>query len=89
VTTDAALEDYVRRTAVTAHHPCGTCKLGAADDAMAVVDSELPVRGVDNLRVVDASVFPDLVGGNINAPTIMIAERAADLILGRSTAADV
>jgi choline dehydrogenase/4-pyridoxate dehydrogenase len=87
VTTDAALEDYVRRTAVTAHHPCGTCKLGAADDPMAVVDSELRVRGVENLRVVDASVFPDLVGGNINAPTIMIAERAADLILGRSTAA--
>jgi choline dehydrogenase/4-pyridoxate dehydrogenase len=87
VTTDAALEDYVRRTAVTAHHPCGTCKLGPADDAMAVVDGELRVHGVDNLRVVDASVFPDLVGGNINAPTIMIAERAADLILGRPLAA--
>jgi 4-pyridoxate dehydrogenase len=87
VTTDAALEDYVRRTAVTAHHPCGTCKLGAADDAMAVVDGELRVRGFENLRVVDASVFPDLVGGNINAPTIMIAERAADLILGRPMAA--
>jgi len=84
VTTDAALEDYVRRTAVTAHHPCGTCKMGATDDAMAVVDHELRVRGVNNLRVVDASVFPDLVGGNINAPTIMIAERAADLILDRS-----
>ena len=82
VKTDAALEDYVRRTAVTAHHPCGTCKMGAAHDAMAVVDNELRVRTVDNLRVVDASVFPDLVGGNINAPTIMIAERAADMILG-------
>jgi choline dehydrogenase/4-pyridoxate dehydrogenase len=86
VTTDAALEDYVRRTAVTAHHPCGTCKLGAADDAMAVVDGELRVHGFENLRVVDASVLPDLVGGNINAPTIMIAERAADLILGRPMA---
>jgi 4-pyridoxate dehydrogenase len=87
VTNDAALEDYVRRTAVTAHHPCGTCKMGAANDAMAVVDAELRVRGVESLRVVDASVFPDLVGGNINAPTIMIAERAADLILGRPMAA--
>jgi 4-pyridoxate dehydrogenase len=87
VTTDAALEDYVRRTAVTAHHPCGTCKLGPADDAMAVVDGELRVHGFENLRVVDASVFPDLVGGNINGPTIMIAERAADLILGRPMAA--
>jgi 4-pyridoxate dehydrogenase len=86
VATDAALEDYVRRTAVTAHHPCGTCKLGPADDAMAVVDAELRVHGLENLRVVDASVFPDLVGGNINAPTIMIAERAADLILGRPMA---
>jgi choline dehydrogenase-like flavoprotein len=61
--------------------------MGAANDAMAVVDAELRVRGVESLRVVDASVFPDLVGGNINAPTIMIAERAADLILGRPMAA--
>jgi choline dehydrogenase/4-pyridoxate dehydrogenase len=78
---DAALEAYVRNTAVTAHHPAGTCKMGADKDEMAVVDGELRVRGVEGLRVVDASVFPDLVGGNINAPTIMIAERAADLIL--------
>jgi 4-pyridoxate dehydrogenase len=81
VTDDAALESYVRRTAVTAHHPAGTCKMGAATDKMAVVDDQLRVHGIDCLRVVDASVFPDLVGGNINAPTIMIAERAADLIL--------
>jgi choline dehydrogenase/4-pyridoxate dehydrogenase len=87
VTTDTALEDYVRRTAVTAHHPCGTCKMGPTDDEMAVVDNKLRVRGVDNLRVIDASVFPDLVGGNINAPTIMIAERAADLILGQPAGA--
>jgi choline dehydrogenase/4-pyridoxate dehydrogenase len=82
VKTDAALEDYVRRTAVTAHHPAGTCKMGPDSDAMAVVDDRLRVRGAEALRVVDASVFPDLVGGNINAPTIMIAERAADLIRG-------
>ena len=80
-TDDTKLEAYTRQTAVTAHHPAGTCKMGVVSDAMAVVDDELCVRGVERLRVVDASVFPDLVGGNINAPVIMIAERAADLIL--------
>ncbi|HUC49851.1 MAG TPA: GMC family oxidoreductase N-terminal domain-containing protein [Xanthobacteraceae bacterium] len=85
VKSDAKLEDYVRRTAVTAHHPSGTCKMGPDGDAMAVVDGELRVRGTEGLRVVDASVFPDLVGGNINAPTIMIAERAADFIHRGST----
>ena len=74
------LEAYTRGTAVTAHHPAGTCKMGADTDPMAVVDDALRVRGVEGLRVVDASVFPDLVGGNINAPVIMIAERAAELI---------
>jgi choline dehydrogenase/4-pyridoxate dehydrogenase len=72
---------YVRKTAVTAHHPCGTCRMGVAGDDGAVVDSELRVHGIERLRVVDASVFPDLVGGNINAPVIMIAEKASDLIL--------
>lgn len=86
VTTDAQLQDYVRKTAVTAHHPAGTCKMGAGNDPMAVVDADLRVRGFDNLRVVDASVFPDLIGGNINAPTIVIAERAADLIIGQVSA---
>jgi 4-pyridoxate dehydrogenase len=80
VATDAQIETYTRQTAVTAHHPAGTCKMGVDADATAVVDDRLRVRGVEGLRVVDASVFPDLVGGNINAPTIMIAERAADLI---------
>jgi 4-pyridoxate dehydrogenase len=78
---DTQLEAYTRQTAVTAHHPAGTCKMGADGDTMAVVDDRLRVRGVETLRVVDASVFPDLVGGNINAPVIMIAERAADLLL--------
>ncbi|MGD9766966.1 MAG: GMC family oxidoreductase [Pseudolabrys sp.] len=87
VTTDEQIEAFTRKTAVTAHHPCGTCKMGRDDDAMAVVDGELRVRGVDGLRVVDASVFPDLVGGNINGPVIMVAERAADLIRGRVPAA--
>jgi choline dehydrogenase/4-pyridoxate dehydrogenase len=80
VKTDAQLEAYTRKTAVTVHHPAGTCRMGAVSDKTAVVDSELRVIGVDGLRVVDASVFPDLVGGNINAPVIMIAEKAADMI---------
>ena len=84
VTTDAQLETYTRKTAVTAHHPAGTCKMGPKSDKMAVVDSELRVIGIDGLRVVDASVFPDLVGGNINAPVIMIAEKAADMIRGKA-----
>jgi 4-pyridoxate dehydrogenase len=83
VATDAQVEAYTRQTAVTAHHPAGTCKMGIDADPAAVVDDKLRVRGVEGLRVVDASVFPDLVGGNINAPTIMIAERAADLIRER------
>jgi choline dehydrogenase/4-pyridoxate dehydrogenase len=83
VQSDAALDAYIRATAATAHHPLGTCKMGPDSDAMAVVDPELRVRGVEGLRVIDASVMPDLVGGNINAPVIMISERAADLIRGR------
>jgi 4-pyridoxate dehydrogenase len=83
VASDRDLETYVRNTAVTAHHPCGTCRMGAADDGGAVVDSDLRVRGIEGLRVVDASVFPDLVGGNINGPVIMVAEKAADCILQR------
>jgi 4-pyridoxate dehydrogenase len=82
VTSDDDLEAYVRRTAVTAHHPSGTCGMGPASDEMAVVDSDLRVRGVQALRVVDASIFPDQLGGNINAPVIMIAEKAADRIRG-------
>ena len=80
--TDAGIDAHIRATAATAHHPAGTCKMGG--DGMAVVDPELRVRGIDGLRVVDASVFPDLVGGNINAPVIMIAEKAADMIRGRA-----
>jgi 4-pyridoxate dehydrogenase len=81
---DEELDAYIRATAATAHHPLGTCKMGVGGDTMAVVDPELRVRGVEGLRVVDASVMPDLIGGNINAPVIMIAEKAADLIRGRA-----
>ncbi len=83
IASDDDLDAYVRATAATAHHPLGTCKMGPEGDKMAVVDAELRVNGVEGLRVVDASVMPDLVGGNINGPVIMIAEKAADLIRGR------
>ncbi|MBP6596686.1 MAG: choline dehydrogenase [Arenimonas sp.] len=81
---EADLVDFIRRKAESIYHPVGTCRMGRADDPEAVVDAQLRVRGVAGLRVVDASVMPKLVGGNTNAPTMMIAERAADLILGRA-----
>ena len=80
---DADLDAHIRKDSITVHHPLGTCKMGAASDPQAVVDPELRVLGIDGLRVVDGSAMPDLVGGNINAPIIMIAEKAADLIRGR------
>jgi choline dehydrogenase len=83
VTTDAALDAHLRRKAESAYHPSCTCKMGAEDDPAAVVDGQLRVRGTEGLRVVDASVMPAVVSGNLNAPTIMIAEKAADIILGQ------
>ena len=80
---DDAIDAYVRRTAVTVHHPAGTCRMGGDNDARRVVDPQLRVCGVDGLRVVDASVMPDMVSGNINAVVMMIAEKAADLVRGR------
>jgi choline dehydrogenase/4-pyridoxate dehydrogenase len=88
-TSDEALDAHIRATGISVHHPLGTCKMGTGEDDMAVVDAELRVFGIDGLRVVDASVMPDLVGGNINAPVIMIAEKAADLIRGREPLAPV
>ena len=78
----ADIDAHIRQTAITVHHPAGTCKMGKESDESAVVDTELKLRGVAALRIVDASVMPELVSGNINAAVIMIAEKAADLIRG-------
>jgi choline dehydrogenase len=82
VTADADIETYIRNTGYTVHHPVSTCRMGLDDQA--VTDpASLKVHGIDGLRIADASVFPSIVGGNTNAPTVMIAERAADFVLGR------
>ena len=80
---DAGLDAHIAATGITVHHPLGTCRMGVNGDEMAVVDGELRVRGIENLRMIDASVMPDLIGGNINAAVIMIAEKAADLVRGK------
>jgi choline dehydrogenase len=80
VQTDEQIDAFVRASVDSAYHPCGTCKIGVDD--MAVVDSELRVRGIANLRVIDASVFPTIPNGNLNAPTMMLAERGADMVKG-------
>ena len=75
---DKAIESAIRARSDTIYHPVGTCKMGT--DNMAVVDNNLRVYGIKNLRVVDASIMPTLIGGNTNAPAMMIAEKAADII---------
>ncbi|MCC6775201.1 MAG: GMC family oxidoreductase N-terminal domain-containing protein [Hyphomicrobiales bacterium] len=82
VRSDADIDAFIRRTAITAHHPCGTCAMGIGPDS--VTDPELRVRGIEGLRVVDASVMPDLVSAHINACVLMIAERASDLVRGET-----
>ena len=81
VTSDADIDAFVRAKSETCYHPSSTCKMGM--DEYSVLDPMLRVRGVEGLRVVDASVMPTTVGGNLNAPVIMIAEKASDLILGQ------
>ena len=84
VQTDDELDAAIMEHVESAYHPCGTCKMGAADDPMAVVDPECRVIGVDGLRVADSSIFPRITNGNLNGPSIMVGEKASDHILGRS-----
>jgi choline dehydrogenase-like flavoprotein len=81
VTTDDQIDEFIRKTAITAHHPAGTCAMGTG--SAAVLDPEMRVRGAERLRVVDASAMPDLVSAHINACVLMMAEKASDLIRGR------
>lgn len=83
VQSDDELDDYIRQHAESAYHPCGTCRMGRADDPDAVVDPQLRVIGVDGLRVADSSIFPRITNGNLNAPSIMVGEKASDHILGK------
>lgn len=80
VNNEQQLIEYIKETADTEYHPVGTCKMGIDSDEMAVVDNQLRVRGITNLRVVDASIMPTIITGNTNASIIAIAEKAADLI---------
>ena len=84
VQSDAALDAHIREHAESAYHPCGTCKMGRADDPTAVVDPECRVIGVEGLRVADSSIFPRITNGNLNGPSIMVGEKASDHILGRA-----
>ncbi|MER8475185.1 choline dehydrogenase [Mesorhizobium sp. M1163] len=84
VQSDDELDAFIRDHAESAYHPCGTCKMGRADDAMSVVDPECRVIGLEGLRVADSSIFPRVTNGNLNAPSIMTGEKAADHVLGRS-----
>jgi choline dehydrogenase len=88
VQSDAEIDGFVRDHAESAYHPCGTARMGRADDPLAVVDPECRVIGVEGLRVADSSIFPQITNGNINAPSIMVGEKAADHILGRSLPRD-
>jgi choline dehydrogenase len=83
VQSDAELDDFIRAHAESAYHPCGTCRMGRADDPLAVVDPQARVIGVDGLRVADSSIFPRITNGNLNAPSIMVGEKVSDHLLGR------
>lgn len=84
VTSDEALNDFIREAVESAYHPCGTCRMGDAEDTNAVVDPEGRVIGVDSLRVIDSSIFPRITNGNLNGPSIMVGEKMADHVLGKT-----
>jgi choline dehydrogenase len=84
VQSDEELDDFIRAHVESAYHPCGTCRMGAADDPMSVVDPQCRVIGVEGLRVADSSIFPRITNGNLNAPSLMTGEKAADHILGKA-----
>jgi choline dehydrogenase len=86
VQSDDQIDDFIRHHAESAYHPCGTARMGRADDPDAVVDPDCRVIGVQGLRVVDSSIFPQVTNGNLNAPSIMVGEKAADHILGQRLA---
>ncbi|NMS31748.1 GMC oxidoreductase, partial [Vibrio parahaemolyticus] len=81
ITTDEQIDEWVKQNVESAYHPSCTCKMGADNDPLAVLNERCQVRGIQGLRVVDSSIFPTIPNGNLNAPTIMVAERAADMIL--------
>ncbi len=84
---DAEIDAYIRKTAITAHHPAATCPMGLGPDA--VLDPQMRVRGIERLRAVDASAMPDLVSGHLNAAVLMMAEKAADMIAGKTPLTDM
>jgi choline dehydrogenase-like flavoprotein len=84
---EEGIKEYIRNYAVTVHHPVSTCRMGTGTDS--VVDPELRVHGLEGLRVADASVFPSIIGGNTNAAVVMVAEKAADMILGKPAPAPI
>jgi choline dehydrogenase len=83
VLSDDELDAYIRDHAESAYHPCGTCRMGRSDDPYSVIDPQLRVIGVDRLRVADSSIFPRITNGNLNGPSIMVGEKAADHVLGK------
>jgi choline dehydrogenase len=89
ITSHADIDAFVKEKMQNGYHPCGTCRMGATSDPLAVVDPQARVIGVDALRVIDASIMPSITNGNLNAPTIMIAEKAADFVRGRPPLAPV
>ena len=80
---DEALNNFIKEHVESAYHPCGTCRMGLRDDPLAVVDHNAKVIGINNLRVADSSIFPQITNGNLNGPSILVGEKVSDHILGK------